>query len=145
MSWRIPTDSDLAASISAAEIAAYRVAAVDDTQGDPVTTKLTAVVELVRGYCRAGSMVMGPAGTLPETLIGPAMDFVAVDVVKRLKGVSEDRRRARETALSIFRDAAAGKMRSEDYGAADTASSGAGCELASSRPNLTSRNQLNGL
>lgn len=89
---------------------------------------------------------MGPAGTIPETLIRPAMDYLAVDVVKRLpRGVSEDRRRARESALAIFRDVAGGKMRVEDYGASATASSGASAEVASSRPITTSPNQLGGL
>jgi hypothetical protein len=146
MSWRAPTESDLSGSISAAEIAAYRAAAVDSSQGDPVTAQLASVLDLVRGYCRAGSVAMGPAGTIPETLIRPAMDYLAVDVVKRLpRGVSEDRRRARESALAIFRDVAGGKMRVEDYGASATASSGASAEVASSRPITTSPNQLGGL
>ena len=146
MNWRAPTEIDLTGSLSDAELQAYRDAATGENEGDPIAAQLTTVVDLVRGYCRAGSVVMGPAGTLPPTLIRPAMDFLAVDVVKRLPiDLSEDRRRARDSALSIFRDVAAGKMRVEDYGASATASSGDGVELASSRPNLTSRHQMDGL
>jgi hypothetical protein len=147
MSWRAPTETDLQGSVSADELAAYRDAAIGDAENaDPIAGQLATVVNLVRGYLRAGSVEMGPDGTLPETLIRPAMDFLTVDVIKRLPiDLSEDRRRARDAALSIFRDVATGKMRVEDFGKPSTASSGAGAQLVSSRPNLTTRRDLDGL
>lgn len=113
MAWRAPTENDLKGSISATEIAAYRVAAADDEQTDPVTKKLDAVVTLVRGYIAAhAANTLGAEGTLPDGLIGPAMDYVAVDVIKRLPGrnVGEERSGARKAAIRLFETVAAGKF-----------------------------------
>lgn len=146
MSWRVPTEDDLLGAISSAELAAYRAAAISEDQTDPVTLVLSTVISLVRGYCAGNSgNVLGPAGTIPAELIGPAMDYLAVDVVKRLPGrdVSDDRDDARKAAIALFRDVAAGRFAIQSYGA-ETAG-GAQVEEASSTTRLATRDTLKGL
>jgi hypothetical protein len=112
MAWRSPTESDLLGSISSAELTAYRAAVVSESQGDPVTAKLSSAVNFVRGYIAAHSAnSLGNDGTLPDALIGPAMDYVAVDVIKRIPGRRIDQARddARKAAIALFEQVAAGK------------------------------------
>ena len=117
MAWRAPTENDLLGSISNAELAAYRAAVVADAQGDPVTARLAIVAEFVRGYIASNrENVLGAAGTLPETLIGPAMDYLAVDVIKRIPGRKIDPARddARKAAITLFEQVASGKYAVSD-------------------------------
>lgn len=148
MSWRAPTETDLEKSISASEIKGYRAAAVnaDPKLADPIASQLANGVALVRQYLRGGSVRMGPEGTIPDGLIGPCMDYVAVDIVKRLPiGVTEDRRKARDEAMRIFRDVQANPTMVEQYGSPEPVSSGAAVEVASSRPVRSGPDQMRGL
>lgn len=97
MAWRAPTSADLMLSISETELEAYSAAATQS--GETAEGLLKRGADMVRGYLRAnGSVRLGPAGTLPESLIAPLMDYLCVDVIKRLPvGVSDDRRTARLT------------------------------------------------
>lgn len=75
-------------------------------------------VALVRGYVLAGG-VTPPAdqGLLPPTLLAPAMDYAAYDLLKRLPvAVGEARRRAREDAAAVFSQVASGRMSVEPHG-----------------------------
>ena len=145
--WREPTEKDLSSSISAAEIEAYRTACADEEQGDPITHLLTRGTDHVRGYLRANSkIVMGPKGTLPESLIAPCMDYTAFDVVKRIpRGNTEDRRTARRDAVTLFGRVQTGAFDVESYGAQETQGSAVSSELASSSTRRVTSKSLDGL
>ena len=122
--WRTVDENDLAATLSQQEVDAYRRSASLDGS-DPVARLLSRTAALVRGYIATNGKVarMGPSGTLPESLVSPAMDYAAFDVLKRVNvPVNEDRRRARERAEDLFRDVAQGKYTPEADGADDAAS-----------------------
>lgn len=104
--WRSLAESDLIATLSAKEVAAFRAsAAASGGDVDPVADLLSRTVQMVRAYIRAGGRVaLSPDGTtMPEGLISPACDYAAYDVLKRLPvAVGEDRRRARDQAIALF-------------------------------------------
>ncbi len=111
MSWRIPTEDDLLKKISGDELDALRAAALGQTQGDPVDEQIASAVAVVRGYIRANALNrMGPTGTLPEALIEPAMDYIAVPIASRVAGMQIDpesaRATARRQAIRLFQDVA---------------------------------------
>jgi hypothetical protein len=111
MSWRTPTTDDLLEVLSGSELEAYRAAALADGQSDPAEARIASVTALVRGYIAVVSS-LGAAGTLPEALIPPAMDYLAVDVLRRLPGVAvdESRSQARKDAIAIFQSVARGEF-----------------------------------
>ena len=105
MAWRTVDAKDLAATLSQTEIDAFR-RSVPAGGGDPVARLLSRTAAMVRGYVASnGKVAMGPAGTLPESLVSPAMDYAAADVLKRMDTpMNEDRRRARENHGQRFRE-----------------------------------------
>jgi len=117
MSWRPPTEADLlSGSISGAELSAYRAAALGESQADPVTAQLSTVTNFVRGYISANAEnSLGNDGTLPEAVIPAAMDYIAVDIIKRLPGrkIDEARATARKEAIDLFNRIAAGTYKIE--------------------------------
>lgn len=145
--WRAPAEKDLSSSISASEIEAYRTACADEEQGDPITSLLTRGVDHVRGYIRAnGKIVLGPKGTLPESLIAPCMDYIAYDVVKRVpRANTEDRRAARRDAVTLFGRVQSGTFDVESYGAQETQGSSQSAELASSSTRRVTSQSMDGL
>jgi len=147
MGWRTADEADLAATLSQAEIDAFRASGAADGT-DPVARLLARTAAFVRGFAaRNGNVAEGPPGTLPESLISPAMDYAAADVLKRV-GVplSEDRRKAREDALKLFRDVAAGAYTPESDGAEESAPTGGPAieVVAEVRPRVTAA-KLEGL
>jgi hypothetical protein len=132
--WRAPDISDLSLSLSQTELDAYSAAATES--GETAEGLLRRGADLARGYLRASAAVrLGPAGTVPAALVAPLMDYLCVDVIKRLPlAVSEDRRRAREQALQLFRDAASGRYAVESADGPDEAKPGGGVELAPPAP-----------
>lgn len=121
--WRQIDENDLAATLSQGEIDAFRQDASIDGS-NPVARLLSRTVAMVRGYIATNGKVrrMGPSGTLPESLISPAMDYAAADVLKRIDvPLNDDRRKARERAEDLFKDVAAGKYTPESDDADDTA------------------------
>ena len=115
--WRTIDETDLAATISQSEIDAFRQDASLDGS-DPVARLLDRTVATVRGLVSCnGSVRMCPVPqTLPLSLISPAMDYAAYDILKRLPvPVGEDRRKARERADALFEKIATGQMTVESY------------------------------
>ena len=94
MSWTKPTRDDLTATVSAEEVDAFGDSA---DFADAVSGILSRTTNLVRGYVRAGgAKVPAEPGTIPPSLLAPAMDYAAFDLLKRFNiPVSEDRRKAR--------------------------------------------------
>ena len=146
--WRTVDENDLAATLSQGEIDAFRQDASLDGS-DPVARLLARTVAMVRGYIATNGKVrcMGPSGTLPESLISPAMDYAAADVLKRLAvPLNEDRRKARERAEDLFKDVAAGKDTPESDDADDTASTdGPAIEVVCTVRDRVSAAKLEGL
>lgn len=146
--WRTVDENDLAATLSQQEVDAYRRSASLDGS-DPVARLLSRTAALVRGYIATNGKVarMGPSGTLPESLVSPAMDYAAFDVLKRVNvPVNEDRRRARERAEDLFRDVAQGKYTPEADGADDAASTdGPAIEVVATVRDRVSAAKLEGL
>ena len=146
--WRTVDENDLAATLSQGEIDAFRQDASLDGS-DPVARLLTRTVAMVRGYIATNGKVrrMGPSGTLPESLISPAMDYAAADVLKRINvPLNDDRRKARERAEDLFKDVAAGKYTPESDDADDTASTdGPAIEVVCTVRDRVSAAKLEGL
>ena len=146
--WRAVDENDLAATISQGEIDAFRQDASLDGS-DPVARLLSRTVAMVRGYIATNGKVrrMGASGTLPESLISPAMDYAAADVLKRLAvPLNDDRRKARERAEDLFKDFAAGKYTPESDAADDTASTdGPAIEVVCTVRDRVSAAKLEGL
>ena len=122
MAWRAPTTSDLVATLSQAEVTAFDQSVPTPAQGEAALTPSADLVartaSFVRGFIRRNHHVrLGPAGTLPEGLISPAMDYAAFDVLKRLPvEVGNARIKAREEALLLFEDVAQDKVTPESFG-----------------------------
>ena len=146
--WRTVDENDLAATLSQGEIDAFRQDASLDGS-DPVARLLSRTVAMVRGYIATNGKVrrMGRSGTLPESLISPAMDYAAADVLKRLAvPLNDDRRKARERAEDLFKDIAAGKYTPESDDADDTASTdGPAIEVVCTVRDRVSAAKLEGL
>lgn len=146
--WRTVDENDLAATLSQGEIDAFRQDASLDGS-DPVARLLSRTVAMVRGYIATNGKVrrMGRSGTLPESLISPAMDYAAADVLKRIDvQLNEDRRKARERAEDLFKDVAAGKYTPESDDADDTASTdGPAIEVVCTVRDRVSAAKLEGL
>jgi hypothetical protein len=117
MAWRAPTTSDLIATLSKAEVDAFDQS-VPASASAPSEDLVARTASFVRGFIRRNHHVrLGPAGTLPEGLISPAMDYAAFDVLKRLPvEVGAARVKAREEALLLFEDVAADKVTPESFG-----------------------------
>jgi len=145
--WRAPTEADLSLSLSELELQAYAEAASSAVGEETTAGMLARGADFVRGYLRGNPAIrLGPAGTIPEALVAPLMDYLAVDAIKRLPvGVSDERKEARRQALQTFRDVAAGKFIVPDDGAEDNTSTGGNASLASSTPNRFTPEKLQGL
>ena len=109
--WRTITLDDIAATLSQAELDAYRRSASDGAGApDPVGDLLARTAEMIRGYIRANTSVrLNPAPwTLPDSLISPACDYAAYDVLKRMPvKITEPRQKARDAARVRLRSALA--------------------------------------
>ncbi|MCR5751578.1 MAG: hypothetical protein K6G91_06430 [Kiritimatiellae bacterium] len=114
--WREVDEGDLAATISQGEIDAYRHQGPSDGS-DPVARLLLSTVETVRGYISCnGAVRMGPARTLPNSLVIPAMDYAAGKLLNRIDSpLSEDRRNALRRAEELFEKIACSAMTPESY------------------------------
>ena len=116
MSWIIPAESDVLTALSETELATYRAAATATGQADPLAPTLAQVVDLVRGYVGAYKPnTLGPAGTIPQKLLAPALDLVAVRLPQRV-GVSpkDVRQSAATAAVRLLEQVAAGVFNIEE-------------------------------
>ena len=139
MAWRSLIEDDLAATLSQREIDAFRQSA-SNAGSDPVESLLSRTAEMARGYCRANRScrVAAGAGLVPESLVSACCDYAAYDVLKRLPTpVGEDRRRARDQALELFRAVAKGDVTPEDpEEAADASPAGSPAAAPAAPPRL---------
>lgn len=121
MAWITPTQDDLTATLSAEEVDAFGGSA---GFSDAVGAILARTSSFVRGFVRAGrTRLAQDAGAIPPSLLAPAMDYAAYDLLKRLNvPVSEDRRRARQDAVAIFEKVADRRLSVEPPDDADASS-----------------------
>lgn len=116
MAWIIPAESDVLTVLSETELATYRAAATASGQTDPLAPTLAQVVDLVRGYVGAyRPNTLGLPGTIPQKLLAPALDLVAVRLPQRV-GVSpkEVRQLAANRAVRLLEQVAAGIFNIEE-------------------------------
>ena len=103
MAWRTITEDELTASLSAAEIEAYRRSA---QFGDPVADQIRAVAAYVRGVVRSSPARVRLAAdplAVPESLVVPAMDYLRHGVLTRCNiVVNESRTLAYNKACELF-------------------------------------------
>jgi hypothetical protein len=131
------TEADLLQRISGTELETMRAVLLGDTQGDPVENQIQLTTDFVRGFIAANrENRMGPAGTLPPSLLLLAADICIVDLNTRAGGVliddSKQRAKARDTAIDILRaDVANGDFAIEDP---DTGAHGSATGPAFTKP-----------
>ena len=116
MSWITPSESDVLTVLSETELATYRAAATASGQADPLAPTLAQVVELVRGYVGAyRPNTLGEPGTIPQKLLAPTLDLVAVRLPQRV-GVSpkDVRQQAAASAVRLLERVAAGEFNIEE-------------------------------
>ena len=140
MAWRIPTEDDVIATISMAELQAYKQSA--NWQEDPVDILCHRAAAMVRDALRTnGNVGMSPNEyEIPEGCISAAMDYVCFDVVKRNGGtVTKERKEARRAAEKLFERIANGEYTPMGWTARETdATGGAGATIVKrSRPRVT--------
>jgi len=116
MAWIIPTENDLLTTLSETELATYRAAALAGGQADPVAPTLAQVVDLVRGYVGAyRPNTLGDAGTIPQKLLAPLIDLVAVRLPQRVGVPPKDvRKAAGDQAVRLLEQVAAGVFNIEE-------------------------------
>ena len=134
MAWIVPTREDLIATTSAEEVAAFGDSA---EFADAVAGILARTADLVRGYVRAGgAKVPAQSGTIPPSLLAPAMDYAAFDLLKRFNmPMSEDRRAARTHALAIFEKVAERKIAVEPADEEEAAAAAVAASPVAAPPN----------
>lgn len=104
--WRKVHEADLTASLSLAEIDAFRKSA--DFANDPVDQQIRQVCSHVRGCIRSGGVLKErqmakDESYLPESLISPAMDYLRYQILTRMNlAVNESRTKAYDRACQIF-------------------------------------------
>ena len=85
---------------------------------DPVAALLERTAEMVRGYIRANTALrIAPMPfTIPDSLVSPACDYAAYDILKRMPvKITDPRQRARDAASALFQNIAAGKFTPESW------------------------------
>jgi hypothetical protein len=116
MAWIAPVEADVLTVLSETELATYRAAATASGQADPLAPTLAQVVDLVRGYVGAYKPnTLGPPGTIPQKLLAPALDLMAVRLPQRV-GVSpkDVRQVAAVQAVRLLEQVAAGTFNIEE-------------------------------
>lgn len=108
--WVEITEDDLRQKLSDAELSAV---------SEVLYEGIASVTDRVRGYvASSGCAVDADTATVPARLVGPACDVLAVELYIRLGGTLIDpkghRKDAKEAAIRLFEQVAAGKFSIED-------------------------------
>lgn len=115
--WITVSENDLAATISLREIDTFRRSGPVDGS-DRVARLLERTVATVRGWisCNGAVRMCPTPDTLPASLVSPAMDYAAYDLLKSFdKEPNEARTNARKRAEELFEKIATGAMCCESY------------------------------
>lgn len=140
MAWRAPTEDDVIATISVAELNAYKQSA--NWEQDPVDILCKRAASMVRDALRTnGNVRLSPNEyEIPEGCISPAMDYVCFDVVKRNGGAAtKERKEARKDAQEFFDKIARGEYTpiSWNGGETDTTGGASAVVVKASRHRMT--------
>lgn len=125
MAWRKPTEDDIIATISVAELNAYKSSA--NWQEDPVDILCKRAASMVRDALRSnGNVEMSPNQyEIPEGCISAAMDYACFDIVKRTGGAAtKERAEARKRAEEFFERIAEGRFTPMGWSAEEAQSTG---------------------
>ncbi len=120
MSWRKVVEADLTSALSGAEVEAYRSNA--DLEHDPVEKQIASVVAYVRGCIKSGgnATLSSDESALPESLIGPAMDYLRYRILTRMNiDVNESRAKLYDDARELFDAVSEGHFIPESDGVED--------------------------
>jgi len=115
--WTTVSENDLAATMSLREIDTFRRSGPVDGS-DRVARLLERTVATVRGWisCNGAVRMCPTPDTLPASLVSPAMDYAAYDLLKSFdKEPNEARTDARKRAEELFEKIATGAMCCESY------------------------------
>ncbi len=147
MAWIAPAESDVLTVLSETELATYRAAATATGQADPLTPTLAQVVDLVRGYVGAyRPNTLGPAGMIPQKLLAPALDLVAVRLPQRVGVSPKDVRQAAATAaIRLLEQVANGVFNIEEPDLATDETTSAARQTIAARHRKFSRREEEGV
>ncbi len=112
MAWIIPIENDVLTVLSETELATYRAAALASGQAIRWRRRWRRWVDLVRGYVGAyRPNTLGPDGTIPQKLLAPALDLVAVRLPQRVGVPPKDvRKSAADQAVRPARAGGGGRV-----------------------------------
>ena len=149
MLWRKPTEDDIQATLSQLECDAFRQSYAGEKYFDAIELLCNRAASYVRSYLATnGNIRLSPnEHEIPEATISPAMDYLVIDILKRLDiPANEDRRNARKDAIAYFGKIAQGEIGVESYGEGDDKPTGGACAVVinNARPHVTSH-KLEGL
>lgn len=145
MAWRQATLQDIASTLNQRELDMFRAHPDFKTDADPVLDLIKQTAAYVRGVCRRNRQVaMSPEEySIPESLMGAAMDFTAWKVLKRLSlDVGEDRKKAAEDAKDLFKEVAAGSFTPESWYADPSEGSDADSNRATPQFTVNARRKI---
>lgn len=135
--WISISESDVLTVLSGPELEAYRNAAKAVGQADPVAPTIAQVTALVRGYVGAwGRNRLGESGTIPEKLLAPALDLIALRLPQRVRvNPNEVRKLNAQAALRLLEQVANGHFDIEEpLSLSDESPSGGAQPTISARP-----------
>jgi hypothetical protein len=118
MAWRVILETDITLKLSGPELDGFRAAALEQSpsQADPVAGVINQVVTTARALIarNLNNVPMGAGLTLPEALIGPAVDIIILAIMSRAAGTIIDEQNFRRVnanrAWQIFNDVAQAKL-----------------------------------
>lgn len=107
MAWRRITEADILTRISGTELDTFRSLLLGDGQEDPLDYYIDQVTDLARGSIAGNpANTLGSTGSIPQKLIGPCVDLIVIEVMKRCGGVLVDpndaRKESARTAMQIL-------------------------------------------
>ena len=109
MAWIAITEADVLTVLAGPELAGYRAAALAVGHADPVAPAIAQVTDLVRGYvggCK--NNILGLGATIPQKLLAPAVDILAVRIPKRVgQDPKPGRKAAHDEAIKLLEMVAA--------------------------------------
>ncbi len=125
MAWRKPDRADIEATLSPEECEAFMSG---ESPSEVVFERLLErTADYVRDALRSnGKVRLSPTPfEIPGGCISKAMDYLAVDILKRFSlPVSDARKKAREDAEAYFARVASGEITPESHGVSTTVPSG---------------------
>ncbi len=116
MAWITIDEEDVLTVLCSPELEGYRAAALETGQADPVQPAISQVADLVRGYVGGNpANQLGAAGTIPQKLLAPALDIIAVRIPQRVgQTPASVRKTAEENAIRLLEQVAGGKFSIEE-------------------------------